>query len=324
MANIAITKYCNLKCPYCFAEDMMTEKDKKNIDLNILKNILSWLEKTPRERVGLIGGEPTLHPQFKEILSIVNNHCSKNNTDSILFTNGINLQPFLQYISPQMSVLININSPKNMSEDYFLALNKVLNILYLKNKLSEENSQFTCGCNLCLEIEDYSFFWDIIDKFKIKRVRVSVTAPMNFEYKQNKELYYTKLKPVFLNFILNAYYRKVKVGIDCNHIPDCYFTDLELSLIKKVTNKDIINDFCIPCVDITADFKASPCFGSYDSLIDCNKFNNCEELRNFFLKGVIVDKTNNNNFGKCNDCIEFKNKKCQGGCLSFSKLSKND
>ena len=108
MANIAITKYCNLKCPYCFAETMMTEEDKKNIDLNLLKDILEWLKCTPHERIGLIGGEPTLHPQFKEILSIVNNHCEQNDSKSILFTNGIELEKYLPYISPKMSILIKI------------------------------------------------------------------------------------------------------------------------------------------------------------------------------------------------------------------------
>ena len=43
MPNIAITKYCNLKCPYCFAEDMIAEEQTKAITLDQLTKILNWL-----------------------------------------------------------------------------------------------------------------------------------------------------------------------------------------------------------------------------------------------------------------------------------------
>lgn len=322
MANIALTKYCNLQCPYCFAQDMMTEEEKSNIEINILQDILKWLENTPEERIGLIGGEPTLHPKFKEILSIVNNYCERTQRTSILFTNGIKLKDFLPYISPNMSILININSPEYMTKVNFESLLETLNILYIKGKLQ---NQVTCGCNLCLEIQNYDFFWDIIDKYKINHVRVSVTAPSNLEYKNNKEKYYEDLKPIFLSFISNAKKRKVIVNLDCNHIPKCYFTPDELTFIIDNCNENpFIRECCEPCIDITADFKATCCFGTYDSLIDCCYFQNCHELKEYFLKEIISKKHAFNNFGKCQDCLDFHLKKCQGGCLGFSSFVKND
>lgn len=168
MANIILTNYCNLKCPYCFASKMMTTKEKSENEIKIdtLIKILNWLEKSPGEkRIGLIGGEPTLHSNFKEILKIINNFCETTNKDSILFTNGIYLKKYLKYISPKMSILLNINTPKAMTEKQYFDLLEVLDILYKKQKLTGTNSQVTCGCNLCLEIDDYSFFWNIIDKY---------------------------------------------------------------------------------------------------------------------------------------------------------------
>jgi sulfatase maturation enzyme AslB (radical SAM superfamily) len=42
MANIAITNYCNLKCSYCFANDMINESHKTmSIENNI--KILKYL-----------------------------------------------------------------------------------------------------------------------------------------------------------------------------------------------------------------------------------------------------------------------------------------
>ena len=74
MPNIIITNYCNLKCPYCFASEMLNDPNKKNISESELKRILAWLEKSPPPSIGLIGGEPTLHPDFANILSIVNEY----------------------------------------------------------------------------------------------------------------------------------------------------------------------------------------------------------------------------------------------------------
>ena len=38
MPNIAITNYCNLRCPYCFAEDF-TQQEKEEISDEQLINI---------------------------------------------------------------------------------------------------------------------------------------------------------------------------------------------------------------------------------------------------------------------------------------------
>ena len=63
--------------------------------------------------IGLIGGEPTLHPEFINILKQTNAFCSFTKSHSILFTNGILLNKYLPYIGPNMSILININKLKN-------------------------------------------------------------------------------------------------------------------------------------------------------------------------------------------------------------------
>lgn len=318
MANIALTKYCNLNCPYCFANSMISEEDKKYIDLNTFKKILDWIEKSPNEkRIGLIGGEPTLHPEFIKILNILNNFCEETGKESILFTNGINLEKFISYISPKMSVLINLNDPSTMSKQQLNNLNNSLYKLFKDGKLSGLNPQFSCGCNLSLKIKNYDFFWNYVDIFNLKKVRVSVTAPNNDNLKKNKEEYYKKMKKIFLDFIIKAKKRNVSVYIDCNHIPLCYFSSSENEIIKKVCN-DIYDGFCEPCIDITPDFKATCCFGTYDSLIDCNLFDNCDELRNYFCKKIISKKVEFNNTGKCYNCNDFILAKCQGGCLSFS------
>jgi len=71
MANIMLTKRCNLKCPYCFAEEFVN-KSGDDISIENFKVALDFALTNPHEQIGLIGGEPTLHNNFKEILEAKN------------------------------------------------------------------------------------------------------------------------------------------------------------------------------------------------------------------------------------------------------------
>ena len=72
MPNIAFINYCNLSCPYCFANEFIEEK-KQLISEEQLKKILNFLKlnKQNQAKIGIIGGEPTLHPDFKKLLLLI-------------------------------------------------------------------------------------------------------------------------------------------------------------------------------------------------------------------------------------------------------------
>ena len=69
MANILLTNVCNLQCPYCFA-NYYTHDIAEEITLESFKKALDFIASSnnQNEKIGLIGGEPTLHTQFGEIL----------------------------------------------------------------------------------------------------------------------------------------------------------------------------------------------------------------------------------------------------------------
>lgn len=316
MPNIILTEYCNLQCPYCFASKMIEEKtdDTKNISLEQLDVILKWLlsSTTSIERIGLIGGEPTLHPQFKEILGKINSFNEFTNTSSIIFTNGINLGEFLPVIGSNMSILINVNKLTGIFLNKF---NTILNEINYLNWFKID--KVILGCNLYQNENTYSYFWNIVDKYPdISRIRMSITAPNSKELKSNKELYYTKMKPILLEFLEETKKRKIKIEYDCNQIPLCLLNDEEQNLINQLGKFD---NFCDPVIDITPDFKATCCFGVYDTPIQCNNFNNIEELFRYF-KNQMVIRTINNNTSMCKDCKKLQLAQCQGGCLSFSSI----
>ena len=63
MANIMLTYRCNLNCSYCFANEFV---NKKNTDINVtnFRKAVEFFTRAGDVSIGLIGGEPTLHPAF--------------------------------------------------------------------------------------------------------------------------------------------------------------------------------------------------------------------------------------------------------------------
>ena len=325
MANIAIINYCNLKCPYCFADDMIHEKSKC-ITLDDFRKILEFTARTPDNHIGLIGGEPTLHPDFENILKEVNRYCKECNTGCTLFTNGINLEKFLPFIGERIGTLLNLNSPKFMSKEFWTKTNEVLDHLdslsWLDDGIPGKPAKVNIGCNVHPGLDDYSFLWEIVDKYKLHHIRTSVVSPggQYTSMRNDKNAYFAKMKPIFIEHCKNAEKHKVILNIDCGHIPSCYFTVEELDLVRKVCDGHQ-GDFCEPVIDITSDFKATACFGTWDP-VDIRDFKDIHELRRYLMATRNIPRSLANCDGKCAICKKHELMQCQGGCLGFADPEK--
>lgn len=315
--NIAINNYCNLKCSYCFASDMIREENK-TMSLETYIKVLKYLTEFNQEKnIGIIGGEPTLHPQFKEIL-IESNQCAiANNVYFTLYTNGINLEQFLPYIGDNIKILLNCNdlSDENQMLNFCATLKHCQELGWLDRKV-------TCGCNLYLDEYDYPWIWAIADVFHITLLRCSVTSPAGKykDYRNHKHEYFTKMKPIFLKFCTEAAKRKITLRLDCGHIPSCYFSEEELSFIKTVVHdhRYLIDVGCKPVMDITPDLKVSPCFGTYSFSTPLDFDKKWLGLKRYFNYNCNYINTIKNTQEPCANCDKLCNFQCQGGCLAFS------
>lgn len=318
MANIAVTAFCNLRCPYCFADEMINEQTA-NITLERYHEILDWLSRTPENHVGIIGGEPTIHPQFDKILEETNRYCREVNTSATLFTNGIMLDKFVDKIGNAIGILINCNHPDGMTADQWRQFCNTMEHLHLLDWFHPGRERANIGCNLYAERTDYDYIWAIIDKYNIKRLRVSVTAPITDEHRHNKEKYFEDMKPIFMDFVDKATERQIILGKDCSQIPDCYFTRQEMDRILKVMPDKMEPHFCEPVIDITPQFTATACFGCY-SPVDCREFPTVIDLRRWLLHNRSFPRMRENATGRCKKCKQHELMMCEGGCLGFSPV----
>lgn len=312
MANIAINNYCNLQCPYCFANRYITEEEKQSITSEQLNHILEFLGRSIVGRVGIIGGEPTLHPDFANILTNVREFCESRNTKCTVFSNGINLYEYTRLFKENVGCLVNINHPDVLGESKWKELIRSLDRFSVCRSIDNIN----LGVNLYKDLEDYDFIFELATRYNKNTIRVSYVAPTCKFSGIDKDGYYERAKEIFLPFLEKASSNYLKVRLDCNHIPRCYFTDEELCFMDSVVEGGY-RDYCEPVVDITPDFQATACFGAYE-LFDLSGFENLEQVTRYLKYKKLYPLAESNSGGKCSDCPKHKNLSCQGGCLAFA------
>ena len=322
MPNIVITNKCNQNCPYCFANEIMNTSAKE-ITLDEFLKILKWLIKSNEHNIGLIGGEPSLHPLFKDFLEIF--HSIKKDGYFLvnqIFSNGTNLLPYIDLLQ-EMEVTININNPLIVGQEkYQLTCNTIQEL----NKNTDIITFY--AFNLYLGV-DYNFILDFLKKYPPKEsVRISYVDPRHInkenKYFQNKDKYFEDGKDLCLSFTKELQKLKIQAHWDCAHIPHCFYNNEELKLLKTVFDNGSGEDtLCTyPAIDFISSQEIIPCFGT-SIPVNLNNFNNMIELMNYLKLKVIPELIEGNNYGKCKDCDELKYRLCQGGCLSFSQNYKN-
>lgn len=85
VAWLTINRICNLRCSWCYAQELIDESP--NMCYDLAKNLIDILHQAGVTKIYFIGGEPTLHPELFKMLS----YAKENEFESVVVTNGIAL-----------------------------------------------------------------------------------------------------------------------------------------------------------------------------------------------------------------------------------------
>ncbi len=101
------------------------EEEKQEIQLEQIDSILQFLSKSNNiGRIGIIGGEPTLHSNIEEVLNKFVSFSSMNkNIPIVIFSNGIHINRISKFLNRNCSCLINLNEPSIIGQEKW---NKIL------------------------------------------------------------------------------------------------------------------------------------------------------------------------------------------------------
>ena len=142
------------------------------MSMETFETCLKFLSADYSERIGLIGGEPTLHPNLKQILArLIDSPFSS----VCLFTNGIILQPYFNELrNGKFQILINLNDPRKVGSDRYAQImdniDQMVNHLYMRDQVG-------LGLNLYDPNMDFTFILEALERFRFKKLRVSVAVP---------------------------------------------------------------------------------------------------------------------------------------------------
>lgn len=316
-----LTYRCNLKCKYCFANDMVN-LEKSDISLENLRKAFDFLSTSNNRSIGLIGGEPTIHPSFDAILDELS---EDERFDSVtIYTNGIELEKYVEKLqNPKFKVLINCNAPSIIGDRNFSKLKQSIN----RCTESELKKRVNLGINLYQDDMDYKFIFDLTKEFGLHRLRISISVPNDIEQKARRSLDYLKERKRFLfSFLQECDRNEVVPYYDCNILPFCIWDEKEQNWISefirkynvKSTNLIGARSYCFPVIDILPDLQVVRCFGMSDcSKVNISQFKELADLAGYYSNVIDSHVFHIFDDAKCKDCYERKTKQCSAGCLAF-------
>lgn len=88
---IYVTNRCNSRCKIC---GIWKEKKKLDLPIETIRKIVTDKLVTKRTYIGLEGGEFVLHPNYREILSMMNGH----GLNYVIFTNGVDADRIIRTV----------------------------------------------------------------------------------------------------------------------------------------------------------------------------------------------------------------------------------
>jgi MoaA/NifB/PqqE/SkfB family radical SAM enzyme len=334
MANIMVNEACNLRCPYCFAEEFVN-KAPKEMTLEDFREALAFVLSDDSDRqVGIIGGEPLLYTHIDEAMRIA---LGDRRTDLVMiYTNAVALNRLAPEIleAKKFRMLVNCNSPKDMGTEAFEKMR--LNLLRFQRDHAGDG-RFRLSVNIYKPDFDYSYVVPLVRELGFDVIRLSVSVPQKGALNGKSPLdYFQEMKLVAMRFVCDMIRCGVITGFDCNFLPGCVLTREERDSVMAA--KEVFYDAlsrryseafwqrsivcqthnCTPVIDILPDLTAIRCFGlSEYTKRDIRDYRSIGELRDHYISTVDRPAHRLWTAEECEDCYERESGACSGGCLLF-------
>jgi organic radical activating enzyme len=306
MANLSITNVCNKRCVYCFANDTLAEFGKTFIDVNTYERALDYLERSGLKQARLLGGEPTLHPDFINFVEKALNR----GLDIMLFTNGLISNKILDFLTsiPQrkLSILLNTIHPieKNIKGT---EQQKVL--------MRRLGPVIIAGVNIFSPEQELNYLLQYVVNYNLKKeirlgISHSVLSQINIFLHPKV---YQKIGYKIAIFKMEAVKAGVSLGFDCGFVP-CMFPSEYFELLSEELKK--AGTCCHPIIDMLTDGSFIACYPLNNLLkIKISDKLHAKDLIKDFEEALLPYKEVGI-YPYCTNCPLF-NKRCNGGCMSY-------
>ena len=318
MPNVLLTNHCVRSCPYCFAKKYMS--DEKNDDFLSWENLIyiaDFLQAAGENRFSMLGGEPTLHPDFIDYVL----YLLERSFTIQVFTSGImedrkleeSASLFRNQPPEKLSFICNINDPRKTRTS-------LAETESIKRFFRFFGPRIFPGFNIYRTDFDLDFLFKYINEFGLRReVRIGVAHPIPGAH--NGFISVDQIGAIterLFSYIPMFERFRVKPGLDCG-FPLCRISDQHLAWIYRYTGGRSHFE-CGPVIDIGPDMSVWPCFPLTSfhrkSLFE---FNSLQELLDYYKRiHEIVRSEVSGIFDECDSCEHREDGICAGGCIAHS------
>ena len=309
MANLILTHQCNQQCPFCFTGFATQKTNRAMVSLERYREMLSFLRVNNVPQIRLLGGEPTLHPLFTEILHLA----QQENKPIIIFSNGLIPDSALEEIIDASSTasiiaLININVYFQNSSS-----SKV------SGRIEQVLARLGGNCQLGYTVHTHQLpameIYELINQYGlIKSLRLGLAQPIGRNNQYLHPRSYPLIGEKIIDAARNAMHNTIKIELDCGFVR-CMFPGNSRAIFSEANASPAFH--CNPIIDLDVDGSALACFPlSQELRLPVALDHPGEEIINFF-NSRLQDLRRLGIYTECSQCAYLAAQKCSGGCLAM-------
>jgi len=310
MANICVTGVCNRACSYCFAGMNVSGSARAvpYMTWETYLQVLDYAQRSKADHVRILGGEPTLHPEFNAMVA----EALARNLTVRVFSNGLMPERAVEFLEavPQgkMIVLLNVN---------LLPGSGLPDIAGQQRVLERLGPAITVGLNIAHPSQSRPYaLLDLIRKFKLApTIRVGIAHPrLGGSNQALHPRYYATVGRNLASFMTHAKGEGISVGLDCGFVP-CMFPEEAREILKE---QNFGASPCVPVLDILPTGDVISCY-PLEALgqVPLSAGADAAVLRSLF-ESKLNQMRQTTLFPDCVECREYLAHKCHGGCLAAS------
>ena len=302
MANISLTQVCNQRCTYCFAQALPSRREMRPADFRAL---LELLGRSGVDEARLVGGEPTLHPEFPSLVK----EAAGRGLQVRVFSNGLMPGPALsalQALPPdRCSVLINTPCPLPATGPSG----------QLEKTLQALGPRAGIGINIYRPRLPIESVLPLIDRYGLRRtVRLGLAHPcLGADNAFLHPRHYATVGREILQLFQDARERQIAFSFDCGFVP-CMFPPEFWEHAGPAANE--VGGQCGPIPDILPDLTAIPCYAlgnlTQYPVSGCAKTGDL--VRRFQERLAVPGGLGL--FAHCRRCDWRARGRCNGGCAA--------
>jgi len=318
--NVVLNSACNIRCEYCFAKEVIDSSSNEELSLDDFQLILSFLKKSGRNDIGLLGGEPTLHSNFLQIIELLKENKFDFSVKSNALWNNKIKERFAELSSERVSFLLNINRPSFYTSKQWQRINDNLNSIIKFKK--------TLSINIDRPEFEYEYILEMAEKFNVKYIRWSFAHPIfDVSIKEIKQKYleigqYKETAGRILEFIRKAAKQNIMTLGDHSVIL-CMFNSEEIKEIHNLGGE--LNSKCEGTLDILQNLQVIFCLpmNSFFPKVFLKEFNSLDEIDVYFENRIKPLRIIEYPFNECKECQYASKDECHGGCLAHRNFTKD-